>query len=431
MSPEQHRGRTQEVGAASDIWALGVILYELCTGRRPYLGESRGELSAAVINGPAPPRPRTLNPAIDRDLEAVILRCLELNPQQRFGTASLLAEELGRLRRHEPTQTRPASWSVRTVRWARSRSNVLVFAVLISLLGATLWLAPWYRDDPREFPPPPPAVPESFTVAQQPLQQELAAGKAVDLLDAAGMPRAMDKKEWDSPGSLSATNGMLTVHQDTGVTLLQLLTDPTCQSYDFTGEVRQEPCQRDGAAGVAVLGWERSTKLGEEHAFYALRFADYGNLLDHVTQPGTVKEHLDVYYWRRIGRPQFHYSVLEPSFPRGPARPGDFRSFRIAVSLEQIAVYWDGDLIHRMNPEATLPQARRRLRFEFDERDGVTDPRLARNLNNINQGVRVQNFRFREVIAIFADECAATFRNLRITPILGEKPVNNAHHKGP
>jgi eukaryotic-like serine/threonine-protein kinase len=92
LSPEQVQ-RPKNAEARSDLWAMGIVLYELLTGALPFNGESIGEIVAAVVSK-APPLPRSLRPEIPTDLESVILSCLEKDPNARLPDARALAAAL-------------------------------------------------------------------------------------------------------------------------------------------------------------------------------------------------------------------------------------------------------------------------------------------------------------------------------------------------
>src|SRR5262249_16614579 len=95
MSPEQAAGRTNEIGPATDVYALGAILYELFTGRPPFEAGSWNDMLQKLLHEDPQP-PARLRPELPRDLETVCLKCLEKDPAQRYMRASDLAEDLGR-----------------------------------------------------------------------------------------------------------------------------------------------------------------------------------------------------------------------------------------------------------------------------------------------------------------------------------------------
>jgi serine/threonine-protein kinase len=105
MSPEQTRCEPR-LSVASDVFSLGVVLYERLTGRLPFSGANHFAVMERVRSA-APVPPRELNPAVDRDLDAVCLKCLEKDPKDRYAGADELAEDLERYGRGEPVRARP------------------------------------------------------------------------------------------------------------------------------------------------------------------------------------------------------------------------------------------------------------------------------------------------------------------------------------
>ncbi len=151
MPPEQASGKGDQLGPASDVYSVGTILYELVTGRPPFQAATPLDTLRQVLETePAPPR--LLNRSVGRDLETIILKCLNKEPTRRYATAQELADDLAAFLEGRPIKARRPSLPERAIRWLRKQRRSVVLsaataaASMLLIVGAILawqWYAEW------------------------------------------------------------------------------------------------------------------------------------------------------------------------------------------------------------------------------------------------------------------------------------------------
>ncbi|MCI0343038.1 MAG: serine/threonine protein kinase, partial [Planctomycetales bacterium] len=185
MSPEQARGQVSALTPATDLWSLGVVLYEMLASRQPFEGES----TAAVIGGVllrAPARLRTARPDIPRGLERVVAAALAKRPAERYREAGALREDLERLLRGERPRARPPG---------SRRRRLLATGAALAVLTWAAWLI---RPEATAPPSPPPAAASSRAeaLARQAIGLRVTAPEEAVRLLGDALAAEPDRHDW-------------------------------------------------------------------------------------------------------------------------------------------------------------------------------------------------------------------------------------------
>jgi TolB-like protein/tRNA A-37 threonylcarbamoyl transferase component Bud32/Tfp pilus assembly protein PilF len=142
IAPEQVNGPSANLSPSADVYSLGAILFDLLTGRPPFLGEHALKVIQQASDKPAP-KLRTLVPALDRDLETICAKSLELEPGARYRSAGALAEDLERWLERRHIVARPVSPPARVWRWSKRNPVVAGMTALLLALGLAVAVMSW------------------------------------------------------------------------------------------------------------------------------------------------------------------------------------------------------------------------------------------------------------------------------------------------
>jgi tRNA A-37 threonylcarbamoyl transferase component Bud32 len=416
MAPEQAAGQLERLSPATDVYALGAILYELLTGRAAFRGRTPLEILEQV-RSQEPTAPRLLRPQVPRDLEMICLKCLAKEPEQRYASATALADDLRRWLAGEPTVARPHSWPRRVHRLLRRHRTKAALLLTIVLTGAAVLAATALLRKPT----PEELAAKQGQAALAAHEANLAAGKPVELIGASGAPpwyRIRTGAE-ATQVSLDVEGGTYSVHS-WQLCLLELLPGPQRTSYRIRAEIRHDNSKQPGDVGLFFGLEEIMAVQGGLLSFGQVAFNDVESEVDlwrniPPDAPGRPPEPKGNYSciqpclfgWSPDGgerQPQ-RVQCSSPPFVFKPApRQHRWRSLIVEVNPERIRAYWeDGRQIGEITTQAWANSLKQGL-----SRDELIDRASA------------VGFAPRGGLGLYVSHSTASFRRVVVEPLGGE-----------
>jgi serine/threonine-protein kinase len=319
MPPEQAAGHNSQVGTHSDVWALGVVLYELLTNQKPFPGPVLVQ-ALYDIQQSDPPRPSSLNRRLDRSLETIVLKCLEKDPARRYASAGALADDLGRWLRGEPILARSRPWPVRI--WRREKRRLALTACgLLLLLTAVAAPGLMWQNDPDR--------------ALRHIESRLQQGEKVELLDPSGAPRWYRWRTGEDEARLEAKDGSCRLSSLTWA-VVELLPRPKVVPFRLEAVVRHDDGMEASTVGLYFCYSEMPEASGK-HYFATVNFTERGW--------STGQARFDLFGWWDPGlnKPFRGRAPIGPPMSFQPDGNGKtWRHLAVEVRARTVCVFFDG-----------------------------------------------------------------------------------------
>jgi serine/threonine protein kinase len=415
MAPEQAAGRLEQLAPATDVYALGAILYESLTGQVAFCGRTPLE-TLEQVKTQEPTAPRRLRRDVPRDLEAICLKCLEKEPARRYASAAALADDLKRWLAGEPTLARPDGWPrrVRRVLW-RERNKVAV-VLTVALTGAAVLAAVALSRSPTAG--------ELEAKRQQgalaAMESDLVAGVPVTVVPDKGQPSYFHMRAGAETSQVSLGRDRTFAVHSWGLCLLELVRNPQRTSYRIRAEVRHDNGRLPGEVGVFFGLQEVATARGNFLSYAHLAFNDIDSEVERWRRipvaealrgpkpKGNMVHFRPLIFGTRLdGRERNQGLNGSPPIcffqPGGlHADPKKWRQIVVEVTPQTLRGFWDGV------PAGATPSAS----WDSQVKDALAD-------DFRGSGEQPRGFAQRGSIGLYVFKCTACFRRVTVEP-LGE-----------
>jgi serine/threonine-protein kinase len=389
MAPEQFGAFGARVSEATDVWALGVILYELLAGVRPFTAKTLSQLQAAVREAEPPPLV-SKSRGVDRGLEAIVRRCLAKDPHDRYATAEELAQDLDDWRDGKPIRAKPDNWPRRTWRAVWRHPALATAVALLMLFGLVGGLLYAFAPAPVR-PPSPPEDPD--VVALRSIYARLKKGETVEFVTPGGK---LLRGRWvhDSGGDEPNDDKQgVDVHTQRQAALFELLPEVPLEKYDLSVEVRQWH-EMIGPPGIYAL--HHADQIPDPadperellaHSFLSLSF-------------GEVKPWKDILFasLEYQGRTSANSGLTTKPLPENS---GPWHTFSMQVTPEQVRLLHNGTELVTVTPADVADRTQRMRRGQAVGGGPAITPA----------------FDFKGGVGLYLIRAQATYRSITLKPL--------------